>query len=84
MLLDFLPLPDQARRLACIPLRALAGWLFTINPGKVAPEARPALVAYQREAADVLYTDVWASMGQEAEAQSRRGKFQGFQINRKL
>jgi ornithine carbamoyltransferase len=34
--------------------------------------------------ADVLYTDVWASMGQEAEAQSRRGKFQGFQINMKL
>ena len=50
-----IPGDDQARRLACIPLRALAGWLFTINPGKVAPEARPALVAYQREAADVLY-----------------------------
>jgi ornithine carbamoyltransferase len=34
--------------------------------------------------ADVLYTDVWASMGQEAEAEARRAKFQGFQINTKL
>jgi ornithine carbamoyltransferase len=31
--------------------------------------------------ADVLYTDVWASMGQEAEAEARRKKFAGFQIN---
>lgn len=34
--------------------------------------------------ADVLYTDVWASMGQEAEAEARRKKFAGFQINGKL
>jgi len=31
--------------------------------------------------ADVLYTDVWASMGQEDEAEARRAKFAGFQIN---
>jgi len=31
--------------------------------------------------ADVLYTDVWASMGQEAEAEARRARFQGYQIN---
>lgn len=34
--------------------------------------------------ADVLYTDVWASMGQESEAAARREKFRGFQINMKL
>ncbi len=34
--------------------------------------------------ADVLYTDVWASMGQESEAKARRAKFQGFQINARL
>ena len=50
-----IPGDDQARPLVCIPLRALAGWLFTINASKVAPEARAALVAYQREAAEVLY-----------------------------
>jgi ornithine carbamoyltransferase len=34
--------------------------------------------------ADVLYTDVWASMGQEDEAEARREKFKGFQINAEL
>jgi ornithine carbamoyltransferase len=34
--------------------------------------------------ADALYTDVWASMGQEAEAAARREKFRGFQLNRAL
>ena len=32
--------------------------------------------------ADVLFTDVWASMGQEAQAEERRQAFQGIQINR--
>jgi ornithine carbamoyltransferase len=31
--------------------------------------------------ADVVITDVWASMGQEEEAQKRREAFKGFQIN---
>ena len=31
--------------------------------------------------ADVLYTDVWASMGQEAEAEERKQIFKGYQIN---
>jgi len=34
--------------------------------------------------ADVVYTDVWASMGQEAEAQQRRQVFAGYQVNREL
>lgn len=34
--------------------------------------------------ADILYTDVWASMGQEAEAKERIKKFAGFQVNEKL
>jgi len=31
--------------------------------------------------ADVLYTDVWASMGQEGEAAERKKAFEGYQIN---
>lgn len=34
--------------------------------------------------ADVLYTDVWTSMGQEDEAQERRRIFRSYQVNAKL
>jgi ornithine carbamoyltransferase len=34
--------------------------------------------------ADVLYTDVWASMGQESEAVSRTSLFQGYQLDQRL
>lgn len=34
--------------------------------------------------ADVVFTDVWASMGQEAEAEKRREAFKGFQVNDEL
>ncbi len=34
--------------------------------------------------ADVVYTDVWASMGQEEEAAQRRQDFTGFTVNRRL
>ena len=34
--------------------------------------------------ADAIYTDVWASMGQEAEAGARQDAFAAFQVNREL
>jgi len=34
--------------------------------------------------ADMVYTDTWASMGQEAEAEARRKVFTPFQVNRAL
>lgn len=34
--------------------------------------------------ADIVYTDVWASMGQEQEAQERKKKFARYQVNPKL
>jgi len=36
------------------------------------------------EGADVLYTDVWASMGEEAEAEERRKRFKGYTITMDL
>jgi ornithine carbamoyltransferase len=33
---------------------------------------------------NVIYTDVWASMGQKEEAVERKKKFEGFQVNSKL
>ena len=34
--------------------------------------------------ADIIYTDVWVSMGQEAEAEKRRLAFSGYQVGDKL
>ncbi|HXZ29530.1 MAG TPA: ornithine carbamoyltransferase [Dehalococcoidia bacterium] len=34
--------------------------------------------------ADIVYTDVWVSMGQEAEAKKRRRAFSGYQVDNKL
>jgi ornithine carbamoyltransferase len=34
--------------------------------------------------ADAIYTDVWTSMGQEAESAIRRAAFEGYQINQRL
>lgn len=36
------------------------------------------------KAADIIYTDVWTSMGQEKEAEKRKKDFAGFQINPRL
>lgn len=49
--------------------------------GKFTWTESPAIAA---ENADVLITDVWASMGQEAEAEARKKTFEGYQINSML
>ena len=36
------------------------------------------------EGANVIYSDVWISMGQEAETEKRLKDFENFQINKKL
>ena len=49
-----LPSAGGEQETLCIPVNRIAAWLFTLNAKKLKPEAREALVAYQREAADVL------------------------------
>jgi len=36
------------------------------------------------KSADIVYTDVWASMGKKEEAEERKDRFKGFQVNDQL
>ena len=51
---------------------AYPGFIWTESPAEAAKDA------------DALYTDVWASMGQEGEAEARKKVFAGYQINSEL
>lgn len=51
---------------------------FANATGKFSMTESPVLAA---ENADVIFTDVWASMGQEGEAEKRRIAFTGYQVN---
>jgi len=63
--------PDEAVMTRAAELASAAG-------GSVAATTDPKAGA---EGADVVYTDVWASMGQEAERAERLARFQGFQVD---
>lgn len=52
----------KGREMFCLPLKYVYGWLFTINPKNVAPEAREAVTRYRRECYDVLYEHFTGSM----------------------
>lgn len=54
-----LPGDSQRRKVICLPLRKLPGWLMTIYPNKVKPEIRDTVIAYQNECDDALW-DYWA------------------------
>lgn len=62
----------------------------SITPGQAAAAQTGATIALTTDPraavaeADVIYTDTWTSMGQEAEAAERRKAFEGFQVNKQL
>ncbi|EFF0506635.1 phage antirepressor Ant [Escherichia coli] len=49
----------RLRKLLCLPLKKLNGWLFSINPEKVRADIRDKLIQYQEECFTVLH-DYWA------------------------
>lgn len=57
----------KEREMYCLRLRDVYGWLATINPGKVAPEAREAVTRYRRECYDVLYDHFAGSLRRRVE-----------------
>ncbi|ELC92006.1 antirepressor protein ant [Escherichia coli KTE191] len=48
----------KLRKLLCLPLKKLNGWLFSINPEKVRAYIRDKLIQYQEECFTVLH-DYW-------------------------
>jgi len=60
--------------------RALAEAAAQLGGGRLEFSRDPAAAA----AADILVTDTWASMGQEAEAEARRPIFRPYQVNADL
>lgn len=48
----------KRRKLLCLPLKKLNGWLFSINPEKVRADIRDKLIQYQEECFTVLH-DYW-------------------------
>ena len=48
----------RLRKLLCLPLKKLNGWLFSINPEKVRADIRDKLIQYQEECFTVLH-DYW-------------------------
>jgi ornithine carbamoyltransferase len=59
---------------------------FVKNLNKQVPGARLRVTTSLDDiaTADIVYTDVWASMGQESQADSRRGVFAPYQVNASL
>ncbi|EAV1165558.1 phage antirepressor Ant [Salmonella enterica subsp. diarizonae] len=59
----------KLRKLLCLPLKKLNGWLFSINPEKVRADIRDKLIKYQEECFTVLH-DYWT----KGKAESARKK----------
>ncbi|EMI3832148.1 phage antirepressor N-terminal domain-containing protein [Escherichia coli] len=59
----------KLRKLLCIPLKKLNGWLFSINPEKVRADIRDKLIQYQEECFSVLH-DYWTK-GKEENARKK-------------
>jgi ornithine carbamoyltransferase len=77
------------RMVACTPpgyspdpgIAARASQLAARNGGQIRFIADPRVAV---KSARFIYTDVWASMGQEAEADARRAVFRPYQVNAEL
>ena len=69
---NYQPDPEIARKTNELAQKSNAKIRYTDDPCEAAEDA------------DVLYTDVWISMGQDAEKEERMVDFQDFQINNEL
>lgn len=66
--------PDKNYLAKCLEIAQKSG-------SKIQITSNPADAA---ENANIIYTDVWASMGQEAETEARKQIFKNYQVNREI
>ncbi|EFC9354864.1 TPA: phage antirepressor Ant [Escherichia coli] len=67
--MDMVAADGKLRKLLCLPLKKLNGWLFSINPEKVRADIRDKLIQYQEECFSVLH-DYWTK-GKEENARKK-------------
>ncbi|MCL2366364.1 MAG: ornithine carbamoyltransferase [Oscillospiraceae bacterium] len=60
------------------PDKQILDFAHSATTGKFELTDKPEIAA---QGADVIFTDVWASMGQESETQKRQKAFTGYQVN---
>lgn len=58
----------KQREMVCLPHRRVYGWLYTINPGKVASEARESVIKYRDKCNEALYNHFFARSEKQLEA----------------
>lgn len=61
-IMDIVATDGKTREMVCLPLDMINGWLFGIDAGRVKPEIRERVLAYQRECYVVLY-NYWHGKG---------------------
>ncbi|MDE6553339.1 MAG: phage antirepressor N-terminal domain-containing protein [Muribaculaceae bacterium] len=52
----------------CLPLEFVYGWIFTINPRNVNPQAKESVIKYKRECYEVLYRHFFNRAQRQAES----------------
>lgn len=58
----------------CLPLKYIYGWLFSINPKNVAPEAKDSVSRYRRECYEALYDHFHEAMQRTIETNEQEIK----------
>lgn len=71
-----LPGDTQNRAVTCLSLRKLPAWLYSVQPGKVSPEIRDKVIAYQQECDEVLwqYWTTGTATKEQVKKQTSRAK----------
>lgn len=80
-----LPGDTQRRKVLCLPVRKLTGWLMSLHPNKVRPELRANVRAYQNECDEVLWRHWTQGRGQQPAPLPRSGSAQAeFSLDERL